>query len=270
MFFPRPSDVGCLLHGGLQILAGPLRVGSPDVAPFGGPAGLDLHDRRPLHWAFDTCVQLALHSKQISGACFDNTLPNKTCLLNGVPPSYEYKLFLQIYLVRRTLVCIHSCAGHTCSLHKTQTHLHASTPSLTPHGLHLPFALAPLQLPQRGRASPPSSMAHRSGSSVAPLTPLLPSKFFGDPRTFAKEGEAKTEFAILRLYRCHVVFASRALRGLRCSGCEVSVLAQVGADGRGVFSRFNDKVRGEPGLTGRGKFTIIPVPLRLMFPCVLD
>ena len=205
MFFPRPSDVGCLLHGGLQILAGPLRVGSPDVAPFGGPAGLDLHDRRPLHWAFDTCVQLALHSKQISGACFDNTLPNKTCLLNGVPPSYEYKLFLQIYLVRRTLVCIHSCAGHTCSLHKTQTHLHASTPSLTPHGLHLPFALAPLQLPQRGRASPPSSMAHRSGSSVAPLTPLRPSKFFGDPRTFAKGGEAKTEFAILRLYRCHVV-----------------------------------------------------------------
>ena len=119
-------------------------------------------------WAIDTCVQLAVRLSQISGACFSPTLPSNRPL-RGVR-SYENKHFLQISRttypdLRTTWISLHIL----CTLHKkTRTHLHVSTPSLTPHGLHLPFALAPLQLPQRSRTSP---MAHRSGSSRGPASP---------------------------------------------------------------------------------------------------
>lgn len=90
------------------------------------------------------------------------------------------------YAARRTQVNIPLCTllvHCTKKKQKKQTHLHASTPSLTPHGLHLPFALAPPQLPQRARASDPQAPWPIGPAHQGPrLTPPFHPSSSGDPR----------------------------------------------------------------------------------------
>lgn len=131
------------------------------------------------------CAQLALHSEPDIG-CLSRPGTPGVNILYGVPRSYEYKHPCLTNMAHEVPRSTYLSAHHLYTAQKSkkeQTHLHASTPSLTPHGLHLPFALAPPQLPQRARASTPKPHGPSVRLIKGPrLTPPFHPSSSGDPR----------------------------------------------------------------------------------------